>query len=543
MYILRPIHLLAILGLAMGNQGCTQSPGAARAARTTAKPSFAAFLTMESQAGTQPTPSLECNQQCQKFRQEFRYVVYVGKQIYCYWDQKRAETGLDFDALANQLEQSITSTTSVTEYFVTLRTWASSFHDGHVNAMLGDDQSEIELYTAPVRLEVLAPASDHEKVVVVEAKADMGLTVGDEVLAINGLPVKAAIDQAVLQTSGSTLRMRRFFAARKLVDVMGTVKGTEPLELEVARGTSRLKVALERTAEIMPVPSGPHAEPVAKSGAELIKAMILPGGVGYLRIDGFSGSQSFALLAQAMQRLSATKGLLLDLRKNGGGDQSGNNIIAQLIKAPVTRYRTSERMADYILANRPGNHFLAWTLGNAFADWHDLLVKPKEGSTYVGKPVVALTSPNCFSACDTFAAALKANGLATMVGEGSGGGTGTPLVFDLPNSSNRFRYSVVRGLTAKGDAIEGVGTTPDVVIEPTLSDRGAAKDVQLARALEILGEKISTSKPSGQLPFETVARLVTNAFTPVWTQSLDRSPTLSDEQFLRSIAASDELGQ
>ena len=311
MRISYPVLVLASLFLTFG---CARSQSMKPAAKLT--PSFGSFLVAEGQPNGAPAPTPDCNEQCQKFRQEFRYVVYVGKQIYCYWDQKKTDTGLDFEAAAARLEQSITNTTTPTEYYLVLRTWASSFHDGHVNALLKEDLSDIEMYTAPVRLEVLAPATDHEKVVVVEVKGDVGVAAGDEVLAINGVPVKTAIDQAVLQTSGSTLRMRRFFAARKLVDVMGTARGTETLELEVARANARLKVSIERTAEIAAVPAPANTRPPAaeKSGAELIKALVLPGGIGYLRIDGFSGSQSFGLLAQAMQRLSSTKGLLIDLR-------------------------------------------------------------------------------------------------------------------------------------------------------------------------------------------------------------------------------------
>jgi C-terminal processing protease CtpA/Prc len=115
---------------------------------------------------------------------------------------------------------------------------------------------------------------------------------------------------------------------------------------------------------------------------------------------------------------------------------------------------------------------------------------PQE-STYKGK-VYALTSAYCFSACDTFVSALQENKLATIVGEGTGGGTGTPHVFELPISGLRFRYSVAQGLTAvKKTFIEGVGTLPDITIIPTIEERIAGEDQQLLKIINLVAESIN----------------------------------------------------
>ena len=533
--------ILTVL-LALAIQGCGSSAPKEQAPHPVL--SFTDFRKLDNLrapelvAGDQGRES--CDSACAQLRQEFRYVVYVGKQIYCYWDQKKAETGTDFDALATSLEKRIQTGATPTDVYMTLRLWASAFHDGHVNVLMKPDTSDVLLYTAPVRIEILGPATSHERVYVVEVKSPGPAKVGDEVLAIDGLEIGKALDQAETITSGSTKRMRRFFASRRLIDGYGAEFGSGALKLKLRRTfadgspAKDLNVELARTADLEPKPPGTPTAPT--TGIELMKTMILPGGLGYLRIDAFSGTQSFTLLDQAMRLLANTKGLLIDLRKNGGGDQSGNSVIAWLISKEVTRYTTSERMADFILAMRPANFQLPWQPGALFADWHPLNVKPKVGGSYGGKPVVALTSPNCFSACDTFTAGLHANKLATIVGEGTGGGTGTPLVFDLPISGFQFRYSVVRGLTAQNDVIEGAGTLPDQMIEPVILDRVTGADSQLDRALAVLAGQVGSSPATDELAAGIVARTGT-----VWTQGFDLAPTLRDEWELRRIAASDEL--
>jgi carboxyl-terminal processing protease len=527
---MRNILIVLVLALALA------LPLPALAARELPKQlTFKAFAERDARSAKRDDAAC-ATEACQGKRLEFRYVVYVGKEIYCYWDEKRADTGRDFDALAAEIEAGITDQTSPTDYYVALRRWASLFHDGHVNVLLKADHSDIEIYTAPLRLQVYGAATADERVFVSEVLDTDAVQAGDEVLSIDGLPIRQALDQAELATSGSTKRMRRFFGSRRLVDVMGYELGAKPLKLSLSRGTGApFEVTLHRSIEVAPQLVTPPTA-AASTGAELFKAMVLPGGLGYLRIDAFSGTQSFFLLDQLMRRLAGTRGLVIDLRKNGGGDQSGNSIIAKLITSPVIRYATAERMSGYLFHARPTYQFLPVQPGALFSDWHDLAVQPSADRSYVGKPVIALTSNYCFSACDTFTVGLKTNKLATVVGEATAGGTGTPLVFDLPVSGHQFRYSVVRGRTPDGKPIEGAGTQPDVELKPSFQDRGRV-DSQLAGVLGILGAQVG----GGAVDAFSLASEVSTRFGSVWAQGFDLSPTRSEDARLQQIATHDEL--
>lgn len=481
----------------------------------------------------------DCDLGCQSRRLEFRYVVYVGKQIYCYWDLKKADTKIDFDALATTLENSITSSTTNTQYYLILRKWASSFHDGHVNVML-QDPAFIETYTAPVRVETLAPGTDHEKVIVSTADHSLGLDVGDEVLMINDVPAREAVATASTMTSGSTERMRHFFAVRTLVDAMGSENVSKPFTLTVkslAKDTVKT-VSMYRSVQInvdaSPTPSS--STEASDTGLANIKAQILPNAIGYLRIDAFDGTQDESLFEKAMDRLESTRGLILDLRKNGGGDLSGDKIIARLANADVIRYKRSERLSDYILSQDSSFFELTPDSTGMFATWHDLTVSANKSHHY-GKPVVALISPWCFSACDTFSASLKANHLATFVGEPTGGGTGTPLVFTLPKSPMQFRYSIIRGETPEGTWIEQNGTQPDIYIEPTASDRARVYDGQLAKAVEVIDKQLAGPQNPPAAP---TAPSAVSLVEPIWKQNLDESPTLEQNRWLTRIRDRDE---
>lgn len=460
--------------------------------------------------------------------------MYVGKQIYAYWDLKKAETGLDYNALATDLESRITSATTSSEYYLLLRRWAAAFHDGHVNVLMKDDRSDLEIYSAGIRLETLAPATERESLIVSQS-SEPDVKIGDVLLEVNGVSVSEALTAQEREVSGSTARMRRSAAASRIVDSVGIEDGSKTLKLKLKRGSAEaFEVEIARTAILNSPGSGPLG--TSTSGADLFKATLLPGNIAYLRIDGFAGENSRELLQQAAQRLSRAAGLIIDLRKNGGGDQSGSVILAQIAGRAIERYQVSESLNPFLIHARPEYFGLTPDGETGFAQWHPVTVQaPQQSAVFQGKPVFAITSPRCFSACDTFVAGLNANGLGKIFGEGTGGGTGTPLVFELPESGHRFRYSVVRGRTAQGKTIEGQGTLPDVFIEPLISDRSNNTDSQLAQVIGAMSAELKIASQNSASVSESAARIVTQ-FGAVSDQSLEVAPTIVEDMILKTLS-------
>ncbi len=496
--------------------------------------SFAEFAAGAADSATDQT----CDVTCQSYRKEFAYIVYVGKQIYCYWDEKKAATGTDFDALAARLTARIATGISLNSYFAVVREWASAFHDGHVNLITGDDLSSLEVYSAPVRFELLAPGTDHESLVVASVADATGLKVGEVVQSIDGMPVSAVLSAGEAMVSGSTAQMRRRTAARRLSDAVGPGISSQPLVISVQHDQAMAEFRVPRLIKLSLPPDTGVTPPPQPTGSDSIKALILPGNIGYLKIDRFAGSKDAFLFDEAMDRLANTLALIIDVRANGGGDQSGDRILARLSATPLSRYRVSERQADFILASRPGVFTSpAYLPGQPFSAWHDDQVLQDQRTPHYDRPVVVLTSSDCFSACDTFVAALKANKLATVIGESTGGGTGTPLVFELPVSTGfRFRYSVVKGRTIHDEPIEGVGTRPDLIVESKPSDVADHIDAQVAAATAFL---LKQGQPAAGLNASIIAASIQSISMP-YSTDLDLSPTLAHERWLNQIAAYDE---
>ena len=170
------------------------------------------------------SPSENCiSKNCLLLRKEFDYVISTGEKIYCYWDLKKAVTKNDYIKIAADLKNTITDSTTTYEYYLTLKKWAASLQDGHVNVMWGTDNTELEAYKIPVSLELLAPGTDHETLIVASNSATTrAIPVGAVVTKINDVDAMEQLGRTAKFISGSTNRMQRMKAANDIFTIMNS---------------------------------------------------------------------------------------------------------------------------------------------------------------------------------------------------------------------------------------------------------------------------------------------------------------------------------
>jgi hypothetical protein len=174
----------------------------------------------------------------------------------------------------------------------------------------------------------------------------------------------------------------------------------------------------------------------------------LRGNVGYLRLRAFVfGEEAGRAANAAMQLLSHTDALIIDLRQNGGG----NGEMVQLLSTYLMAAGDPVQLND--MYSRPSNFTRQfWAL-----PW-------VPGPRYTGKDVYLLTSKFTFSAAEEFCYDLKNLKRVTIVGETTGGGA-HPVQFD--RLTEHFMMSVpyaeaVNPVTKTN--WEGAGVKPDVQV-------------------------------------------------------------------------------
>jgi retinol-binding protein 3 len=196
------------------------------------------------------------------------------------------------------------------------------------------------------------------------------------------------------------------------------------------------------------------------------KAERLNGNVGYLELNGFVNSELGAETAiAAMQFLTNTEALIIDLRYNGGGVPG----LAQLI-------------STYLFDPRPVHlQSIYWREGNRTEQFWTLPYVP--GKRYVDKPVYILMSKRTLSAPESFAYNLQALKRATIVGEISAGGANPGREFRI---NEHFAVFVPTGRSINpvtGTNWEGTGVKPDIEA-PAPQALKAAHLAALRRLLE-----------------------------------------------------------
>ncbi|MBN2171949.1 MAG: S41 family peptidase [Candidatus Krumholzibacteriota bacterium] len=179
------------------------------------------------------------------------------------------------------------------------------------------------------------------------------------------------------------------------------------------------------------------------------KAEILPGGVGYLRFDGFlHGDDAFAAAAAAMNFISNCDAVILDLRYNGGGSASMIRFICGYLFPEET-------------------HLINWDIRAEKKTVQSYSADYVPGRRLTEQPLYILTSGNTFSAAEEFTFDLKNLERATVVGETTGGGghTVAGYVFDFDGFRIGIRIPYGRAYNPENnEGWEGVGITPHIAV-------------------------------------------------------------------------------
>jgi carboxyl-terminal processing protease len=203
----------------------------------------------------------------------------------------------------------------------------------------------------------------------------------------------------------------------------------------------------------------------------------LPSGVIRVNLDSFGSDRPVKQFEDAFDKILAAKGLILDLRENGGGSSSvGYAILARLIDKPVEGSHWKTR--QYLPAFRAWGREQPW-----YEDTHGT-IQPSEGKRYDG-PVAVLTGPATASAAEDLVVAFQTSGRGKVVGRRTLGSTGQPLQITLPGGGGA-RICTKRDTYPDGREFVGIGCIPDVEVVPTREDIAAGRDVVLEKAVALL---------------------------------------------------------
>ncbi|MDO5147424.1 MAG: S41 family peptidase [Eubacteriales bacterium] len=261
-----------------------------------------------------------------------------------------------------------------------------------------------------------------------------GLQVGDIIMAVDGEDTA----QLGLQDTVSAIRTKK-----------------EPSEITIYREHDSFQVTVEKS----------------EIALESVTWKMMEDGVGYISVAQFV-ENTFPQFEEALSDLEGKgmKGLVIDLRDNGGG----------LLNSCI----------DMVSRILPKDELIVYTEDKEGKRTEYKSISKKTLKT----PMVVLVNENTASASEIMTGCLKDYQLATVVGEKTFGKGIVQNVMPFSDGS-AIKMTVSKYYTPKGNDIHEVGIAPDVTVE--IGDkkwakvrRNEAKDTQLEKALEVLQDKM-----------------------------------------------------
>jgi carboxyl-terminal processing protease len=256
--------------------------------------------------------------------------------------------------------------------------------------------------------------------------AQSGLLPGDVIVAVN--------DQA---TTGWSVN-----------DTVNKIRGDigTTVKIAVLRGTDAKEFTITRTK---------ITSPSVESKIE--------NGIGIMTMRRFDETTTdLARQAAESFKKAGVKGVILDLRGNGGGLLTAAQDVSGiwLRDKAVVSERTNGKTTDEL---RSGN---------------DPILE--------GMKTVVLVNGSSASASEIVSGALQDNHAATLVGEKTFGKGSVQKLIDLPDDSV-LKVTVARWYTPNGKNINKQGITPDKTVALTADDANAGRDPQMDLGLKQLG--------------------------------------------------------
>lgn len=193
------------------------------------------------------------------------------------------------------------------------------------------------------------------------------------------------------------------------------------------------------------------------------------GEIGYIYYESFSSAAGESGLDHIFYQFKDCKGIIFDIRDNGGG-------ILTLADRIAARFLEEKILTGYIQHKTGKGH-------EDFSEPHPLYLSPSEHIRWL-RPVVVLTNRHCFSAANDFVQKTRVMPHVTIMGDRTGGGSGLPFNSELPNGWG-VRFSASPLLDTNKQHTE-FGIDPDIKVSMSQEDIKKGKDSIIEAALNFL---------------------------------------------------------
>ena len=382
-----------------------------------------------------------------------------------------------FDRCYKQLDHPMTET----DFFAIVSSLVSSIEDGHTECFLPQDM--IKAIIANVKIFPIQPRYIGDKAYVPCDTKE--LPAGTEIVKIDDKPVDEIRKELFkLLSSDGSIETEKYV---KIND------GHDPfsfLYYVIYGGKADFKITYkissgELAEKIVQADYFPKMEcaPVRATVNQYLTLEFKPEGVAVLTLKTFANGylertkENFEnFLAASFKELRDKKitKLVIDLRENGGGEDTNGLLLYRYLTGKPFQYYSSLNSTKHIITDHP-----------------NLGVQQPEDNNFRGK-VEFLIGGKSFSGAAEFSSIARTNSRGIFIGEETAGGyygntSGSKFALVLPNTKIRVNIPLTKYVMAvKKAKYKDHGIIPDYTIVPAINDYLQHKDVQMDFALKLI---------------------------------------------------------
>jgi len=375
--------------------------------------------------------------------------------------------GVNWDQIHEQYLPEVRAVQNDDDFYAIIRQMTSVLHDAHTRFYSPDQWKRIKMHERAGFGFTVAEVEGKTAITTVERNSDAeraGIQPGMIVVSVDGKPVVERIaDAAAKHEPSSSVRADQLLVYR---DAFSAPLGNS-VKFALTRSDGS---TFDATVTAQVYPNAPRVE-----------SRLLPSGEGYIEFDGFS-HKTEKEFKSALQQFRRAPGLVVDLRRNGGGEL--DPVVA------IAGYFLNDKTLIAKYSTRTGKP-IAW-FGGMVKLKLDVEAGQRGDAIYTG-PVTLLVGPRTASASEIFSGGMQEIGRVKVIGTQT---CGCVLGITKPREMKGggvLEISESLWMTPKGRKLEGDGITPDKIVAPTIADLQQMRDPALAEAEKSLQQSKSAA--------------------------------------------------
>ncbi len=401
------------------------------------------------------------------------------------------------------------------EFWKLIQPLVTELHDGHTG--LGfpyefrqnylDNQGKIFPFNVKIH--------DDHLYVLENLSSDSAIGVNDEILSINGIPAQSILNEMRKYESGERKSFVNLKVERRFKPHLWSIYDFGE-KFNLVLRSYNYNVEYSTVVPGITLDEYDKLKETDTSGAPSYSFYEIPNeNIGVIDFRRMVDAREFrSFLKNTFQEIEKKQigNLILDIRKNGGGNSSlVNDLFKYITRTPYTQAtemwvkispETKESFKNryikwYIYPIYPFLYFVKYAKPLLFGEPGTLIKYYNEPrSRKINEPffegdVYLLTGPQTFSSANILADVFKCYGLGTIIGEETGGLTvafGDIISFRLPYTKLKGYCSFKKFVHPCGKE-DGRGVIPDIIITQSPKDLTNNKDTVMEFTVQYIRDK------------------------------------------------------